>query len=67
MSKTAEKPSIAKKITALDEAVEWFYGDDFVLDDALQHYEAASKLAAEIEKDLLELKNRVEVLEDFTK
>lgn len=67
MPQNAEKKSITKKIAQLDEAVEWFYGDDFELDQALAHYENASKLAQEIEKDLLELKNRVEVLEDFTK
>ena len=67
MPQNAEKKSITKKIAKLDEAVEWFYGDDFELDQALAHYENASKLAQEIEKDLLELKNRVEVLEDFTK
>lgn len=67
MSKTTDKTPITKKITQLDEAVEWFYGDDFVLDQALEHYKTANKLAQEIEKDLLELKNQVEVLEDFTK
>lgn len=67
MPQNAEKTSITRKIAQLDESVEWFYGDDFELDQALKHYENASKLAQEIEKDLLELKNRVEVLEDFTK
>ena len=66
MSKT-EKTPISKKLAKLDEAVEWFYGDDFVLDEALEKYKSANKLASEIEKDLAELKNQVEVIEDFTK
>lgn len=67
MSKTDPKLSISKKIATLDEAVEWFYGEDFELDQALAKYKAASKLAGEIEKDLSELKNQVEVIGDFTK
>lgn len=62
-----EKNSISNKIKQLDESVEWFYGDDFVLDQALEKYQAATKLAAAIEKDLSELKNKVEVVEDFTR
>lgn len=62
-----EKPSISQKLTQLDEAVEWFYGDDFVLDKALTKYQDATKLATEIQKDLSELKNQVEVIGDFTK
>lgn len=66
MSKT-ENNSISNKIKQLDESVEWFYGDDFILDQALEKYQAATKLAAAIEKDLSELKNKVEVVEDFTR
>ena len=67
MSKTKEKISISGKVSQLDEAVEWFYGDDFVLEEALEKYKAAQQLAQEIEKDLSELKNQVTVVEDFTK
>ena len=66
MSKT-EKPSISQRLAQLDTAVEWFYGDDFVLDEALAKYKDANKLATEIQKDLSELKNQVEVIGDFTK
>lgn len=66
MSKT-ENHNISNKIKQLDEAVEWFYGEDFVLDQALEKYQAATKLASAIEKDLAELKNKVEVVEDFTR
>lgn len=59
--------SIEQKIANLDAAVEWFYSEDFNLDQALPKYQAAADLATEIEKDLTELKNQVEVLADFTK
>lgn len=67
MSKTKEKISISSKVSQLDEVVEWFYGDDFVLEEALGKYKAAQQLAQEIEKDLSELRNQVTVVEDFTK
>lgn len=67
MSKTEPKLSISEKIANLDESVAWFYGDEFELDQALDKYNTAIKLAKEIEQDLAELKNRVEVVEDFTK
>lgn len=67
MSKTGTKPSISQKIEQLDESVAWFYGEEFQLDQALTKYDDAIKLAKSIEKDLAELKNKVEVIEDFTK
>lgn len=68
MSKSASKTqSISTKLAKLDEAVDWFYSEDFNLDRALDQYSAATKLAAEIEQDLTELKNKVTVIADFTK
>lgn len=61
------KPTITEKLAQLDQAVEWFYSDDFSLDQALDKYQSAVKLAQETEKDLAGMKNKVEVLEDFTK
>lgn len=61
------RPTITEKLTQLDQAVEWFYSDDFSLDQALDKYQSTVKLAQETEKDLAEMKNKVEVLEDFTK
>ena len=64
----AEKMSLSKKIEKLDAEVEWFYSDDFKLEEAVAKYEEALKLAKEIENDLHELKNEIEVLdEDFSK
>lgn len=67
MPKNATKTSIESQIQQLDASVEWFYGDDFSLDQALQKYQEASKLAQAIEKDLSELKNQVTVIADFTR
>jgi exonuclease VII small subunit len=64
---TNNKHTIADKMAKLDESVEWFYSEDFVIDQALDKYKTASLLAEEISKDLEQLKNEVEVLEDFTK
>lgn len=61
------KPTIAEKMAELDNSVEWFYSEDFVIDQALDKYKTASNLADEISRDLEQLKNEVEVLEDFTK
>ncbi len=67
MSKNDNRRTVAEKMAELDKSVEWFYGEDFVIDQALDKYKNASSLAEEISKDLESLKNEVEVLEDFTK
>ena len=64
----AEKMSLNQKIEKLDAEVEWFYSDDFKLDEATGKYKDAVKLAKEIEDDLAKLKNEIEVIsEDFSK
>ena len=63
-----DKMSLNQKIEKLDGEVEWFYSDDFKLEQAVEKYKEAMRLAKEIEKDLNELKNEIEVLsEDFSK
>ena len=60
--------SLNQKIEELDGKVEWFYSDEFRLEEAVDKYKDAAKLACEIEKDLDELKNEIEVLsKDFSK
>ena len=62
------KKSLNEKIKELDERVEWFYSDEFKLEEAVAKYKEAGELARDIEKDLSELKNEIEVLaEDFSK
>ena len=66
MSET--KLSLNQKIEKLDGQVEWFYSDEFKLEEATGKYKEAVELAKEIEKDLNGLKNEIEVLaEDFSK
>ena len=61
----AEK-TISEKIKELDAATNWFYSDEFELDQAMEKYKNAVKLAKEIEEDLAELKNKIEVIkQDF--
>lgn len=62
------KKKINEKIDELNEKVEWFYGDDFRLEDASAKYKEATKLAKEIEEDLKSLKNEIKIIEeDFSK
>ena len=64
----SEKMNLNQKIEKLDGEVEWFYSDDFKLEEAVNKYKVAAELAKEIEKDLGELKNEIEVLQkDFSK
>lgn len=65
MSKNNE--TVSDKISRLNQEIEWFYGDDFQLSEAVEKYQSANKLAGEITKELDELKNQVEVIENFTK
>lgn len=54
--------NIAEKTAKLSELVAWFDSEDFELEQALDKFSEAEKLAAEIEHDLLELKNDIEVV-----
>ena len=59
---------INEKIKKLNDEVEWFYGDEFKLEEASKRYRDATKLVKEIESDLNKLKNEIEVIdEDFSK
>lgn len=54
--------SISEKTIKLNELVEWFDGDDFELEAALDKYAEAEKLASEIEADLLAMKNNISIV-----
>lgn len=58
--------TIDQKILELDRKIEWFYSDEFSLDQALKQYREACNLADKIEKELAELKNDIEILADFS-
>lgn len=56
------KLTIAEKTALLDSLIAWFDSDDFELEQALDKFAQAEKLAADIEADLLSLKNNIEVV-----
>ena len=63
-----EKMSLNQKIESLDKQVEWFYSDEFKLEEATEKYKTAVELAKDVKNDLENLKNEIEVLaEDFSK
>lgn len=62
-----KKLSLDTKIKQLETVTDWFYSDQFNIDEAISKYQTATKLAAEINQDLTELKNQVEVVADFSK
>ena len=63
MSENDKKLTLSQKIAELDAQVDWFYSEDFALDEALEKYQKATELAKEIEKDLQILQNKIEVLD----
>lgn len=64
MLKQSEQKSVSEKMNELSELVAWFEGDEFELEQALNTYSKAEKLAAEIEHDLTNLKNEITVLKE---
>ena len=64
----SEEKTISQKMAELDKNTDWFYSEDFNLDEAVKKYKEAIEVAKELQKDLDELKNEVEVLsQDFSK
>jgi exodeoxyribonuclease VII small subunit len=61
MSKV-DNSTLGAKTAKLDELVAWFDSDDFELEQALDKFTEAKKLADEIEKDLMSLKNTITVV-----
>ena len=60
--------NVSEKISELKTGVDWFYSDDFKLEEASGRYKELTNLAKEIEKDLAEMKNEINVIaEDFSK
>ncbi|HMM62351.1 MAG TPA: hypothetical protein PKC86_02215 [Candidatus Saccharibacteria bacterium] len=60
MSKTSK--TIQEKTTELTDLVAWFDSDEFSLEEALDKFKLAETLASDIEKDLLALKNDIQVV-----
>lgn len=53
---------IQEKTAELTELVAWFDSDAFVLEQALDKFKEAEKLAQDIEQDLATLRNDIEVV-----
>ena len=61
------KKSVGAKIEQLNQNLEWFYGDEFKLEEAAKKYQEDAELAKDIEKELETLKNQIEVIsKDFS-
>ena len=54
--------TIQAKLALLNEKVAWFDSDEFELEQAIDKFGEAEKLAEEIEADLTGLKNEINVL-----
>ena len=64
----AKDLTINQKLVQLDQQIEWFYGDEFSLEEATQRYQEAALSAKEIEVNLNEIKNQIEIIDrDFSK
>jgi Exonuclease VII small subunit. len=59
---SSKNKSIQEKTVELTKLVEWFDSSEFTLEVALDKFKQAEKLAVEIEKDLLSLKNDIQIV-----
>lgn len=60
--------TLNQRIKELEEKIDWFYSDDFNLEEAAKRYKDATALAKGLQEDLEKLKNEIEALkEDFSK
>lgn len=57
-----ENKSIQEKLSELTKLVAWFDSDDFTLETAIDTFKKAESLAETIEKDLLAIKNDIQVV-----
>lgn len=60
MSETSK--TVQEKLSTLSELVTWFQSPSFTLEEAVEKYKQAEKLAEEIEVDLTKLKNDIKVI-----
>jgi Exonuclease VII small subunit. len=52
------------KITDLKFMIDWFYSDDFSLEEVTDRYKRTLELAKTVEKDLEDLKNEITILSE---
>ena len=58
----SELNSIQDRTRKLNELLQWFDSDDFVVEEAMDKFKQAETLADSIKKDLMTLKNEINVL-----
>lgn len=58
----AKNSTIKQKLAQLDELVAWFERDDVDIEQALEKFETAQKLANDIASELKSAKNKVEII-----
>ena len=64
----SKNDDLMKKMQDFDKMVGWFEGEEFAIDEAIERYKKALEKSKEIEKDLMELKNKItKIEEDFSK
>lgn len=59
MSKPNLKLTFSQKLAELDQVLAWFESEDFEIEQALDKYQQAEKLVAELEHDLTIQKNKI--------
>lgn len=57
-----KKQTIQDKLSELSELVAWFQSPSFSLEEAVEKFQHAEKLAETIEQDLTTLKNDIQVV-----
>lgn len=61
---TKSNSSIEDKIKQLEDQIEWFDGDDFKIELAIEKYDQAKKLAQDITQDIEAMKNEVTIINE---
>lgn len=56
--------TIQEKMKELSELVDWFHGEEFNLEESIEKFREAEGMAAEIESDLMSLKNDIQVIKE---
>jgi exodeoxyribonuclease VII small subunit len=61
---SAKNNDLNKKLEELEKLVAWFESDDLDIEQAIEKFETANKLAAEIREQLTTLENKITVLNE---
>lgn len=61
---SANDKTIQQQMETLQQLIDWFDSDEFVLEVAIEKYHEAEALAAEIDQRLNDVKNEITVLKE---